>query len=125
MDLYKQNFRIYSEKPIIFHSVFEHNANLIPWRESGAHIVMIPMSETGDFNYEYLQQKLNDFKDRNTIKIGTFIAGTNIAGTVFDVDRIAVMCHKAGFLAFFDYAATAPYQDINMNGITNHGFRKD
>ena len=29
------------------------------------------------------------------------------------------MCHKAGFLAVFDYAAASPYVDINMNGVSN------
>ena len=46
------------------------------------------------------------------------MSGSNVTGTLFDVDRIAVMCHKAGFLACFDYAATCPYIDINMNGPT-------
>ena len=56
------------------------------------------------------------------MKVGSFIAGSNITGTIFDVDRIAVMCHKSGFLACFDYAATCPYVDINMNGASQHGY---
>jgi len=35
------------------------------------------------------------------------------------VDRIAIMCHKAGFLAIFDYAAACPYVPMNMNGYTD------
>jgi selenocysteine lyase/cysteine desulfurase len=55
----------------------------------------------------------------NTLKIGAFSAGSNITGILFDVDRLAVMCHKANFLACFDYAAAGPYIDINMAGATN------
>ena len=55
----------------------------------------------------------------NSIKVGSFIAASNATGTIFDTDRIAVMCHKAGFLAVFDYAAASPYVDINMNGVSN------
>lgn len=79
------------------------------------------MTETGDFDYVFLQEKLAQYKNRNSLKVGSFIAGSNITGTMFDVDRLAVMCHKSGFLACFDYAATCPYNDINMNGVTYHG----
>jgi selenocysteine lyase/cysteine desulfurase len=34
------------------------------------------------------------------------------------VDRIAVLCHKWGTIAVFDYAAVAPYVPINVGGIT-------
>lgn len=100
---------MYTEKPVVFLSVYEHNANLIPWRETGATIVLIPMTAEGDFDYEFLQIKLTQYRELNTLKIGAFSAGSNITGTLFDVDRISVMLHKAGFLACFDYAATCPY----------------
>ena len=122
LEQYKNNYKIHSHKPIVILSVFEHNANLIPWRETGAEIILVPMTDRGDFDYEFLQRALHQHKATNALKVGSFSAGSNITGTVFDVDRIAVMCHKAGFLACFDYAATCPYQDINMNGITKHGF---
>ena len=80
------------------------------------------MTDAGDFDYEYLQQKLTLYRNHNSLKVGSFIAGSNITGTIFDVDRIAVMCHKFGFLACFDYAATCPYVDINMNGATVQGY---
>ena len=35
---------MFTDKPVVFLSVFEHNANLIPWRETGATIVLIPMT---------------------------------------------------------------------------------
>jgi len=52
------------------------------------------------------------------LKIGAFSAGSNITGTLFDVDRISVICHRHDTLAVFDFAAVAPYVDINMNGLT-------
>ncbi len=52
------------------------------------------------------------------MKIGAFSAGSNITGTLFDVDRISVICHQNDALAVFDYAAVAPYVHINMNGLT-------
>jgi selenocysteine lyase/cysteine desulfurase len=42
--------------------VFEHNSNLLPWRESGAKIEMIPLTDDGDFDYAYLQSKLKEYR---------------------------------------------------------------
>ena len=82
------------------------------------------MTDDGDFDYLFLENNLRKYKNYNTLKIGAFQAGSNITGTIFDVDRIAIMCHKAGALAVFDYAATSPYVDINVTGITDDCFPK-
>ena len=111
---------VYTQNPVVLISIFEHNANLIPWRETGAEVIIIPMSDNGDLDYDYLQNQLDYYKDWNSLKVSSFASGSNVTGSLFDMDRIAVMCHKAGFLACFDCAATCPYQDINMNGITKH-----
>jgi len=66
---------------------------MLPWRETGVQIEMIPMTEEGDLDYDYLESKLKYYKNQNRKKIGTFSAGSNITGLLFDVDRIAVMCH--------------------------------
>ena len=116
-----QKYNAYTHKPIVFLSVFEHNANVIPWRETGCDIVYIPMTAEGDMDYKALGQKLIQYQDYNALKICSLSAGSNLTGALFDVDRIAVMCHKAKFLACFDYAAVCPYVEINVSGITDHG----
>lgn len=109
LDKYKHNFNLYTEKPIVLLTIFEHNANLIPWRESGANVIIIPMTKNGDLDYDYLSQQLNIYKNWNSLKVGAFVSGSNVTGNLFNTDYIAAMCHKAGFLACFDYAATCPY----------------
>ena len=54
------------------------------------------------------------------MKIGSFSAGSNITGTLVDTDRCAILCHENNTLAFFDYAAVAPYIEINANGPSSH-----
>jgi selenocysteine lyase/cysteine desulfurase len=49
--------------PVVFTSVFEHNSNLLPWKESGVQIEMIPMTDDGDLDYLYLEEKLKSYKD--------------------------------------------------------------
>ena len=65
---------------MVFLSIFEHNSNLIPWRETGAIIELIDIKEDGDFNYELLEDKLQKYKDYNSLKVGAFSACSNITG---------------------------------------------
>ena len=52
------------------------------------------------------------------MKVAAISAGNNITGSLVDVDRLAVLCHKYGTLACFDYAAVVPYVPVNMQGVT-------
>ena len=72
--------------------MFEHNANLLPWREVGARIVTVKIAQNGDFDYDHLKALLQEHKDYK-LKIGAFSAGSNVTGTYFDVDRISILCH--------------------------------
>ena len=47
--------------------------------------------------------------------MGAFSAVSNVTGIIADVDNIAIMLHKYGALAFFDYASGAPYVKMDMN----------
>jgi hypothetical protein len=46
-----KNTKLFTELPVVFVSVFEHNSNLLPWRETGAVIETIPLTDDGDFDY--------------------------------------------------------------------------
>lgn len=83
----------YTEMPVVFLSLYEHNSNLLPWRETGARIELIPVTSSGELDYEFLEQKLKLYKNQNCLKIGTFCAGSNITGTLVDADRLAILCH--------------------------------
>jgi selenocysteine lyase/cysteine desulfurase len=101
-------------------SLYEHNSNLLPWRETGARIEVIPITESGDFDYEALDSKLGEHSHEKCLKVGAFSAGSNLTGTLFDTDRISIICHQHSCLAVFDYAAVAPYVEINMNASSKH-----
>ena len=60
------------------------------------------------------------YKDYKSLKVATISSGSNVTGTLVDVDRVAILCHTYGTLACFDYAATIPYIGVNMNGPTPH-----
>jgi selenocysteine lyase/cysteine desulfurase len=47
----------------VFLSVFEHNSNLLPWRETGADIEIVPLTDDGDFDYDWLNERMKIYKD--------------------------------------------------------------
>ena len=47
--------------------------------------------------------------------MSSFSAGSNITGIKTEVYDIARICHEHNSLVFFDFAAIAPYVEINMN----------
>jgi selenocysteine lyase/cysteine desulfurase/tRNA(Ile)-lysidine synthase TilS/MesJ len=111
-----------NDRPVIFIGPYEHHSNLIPWRESGCEIVMIPECPvTRNIQYAALERSLQEYAPRNVLKIGTFAAASNVTGLVCDVNHIAALLHRYGALAVFDYATAAPYvSHMDMNPISPH-----
>lgn len=104
---------------MIFMSIYEHNSNVLPWRETGALIELIPLDNQGAFDFVAFEALLLKYRGYNSLKVATISAGSNVTGTLVDVDRVAVLCHKYSTLATFDYAAVIPYVSVNMNGVTS------
>ena len=112
----KHSVEQFDQRPVIFVGPYEHHSNLLPWRESGCQIVMVPeCPRTFTVNVEALEQLLNKPEYHGRLKMGTFSAASNITGKVTNVDAIAAVLHRHGALAFFDYATGASYVNMNMN----------
>ncbi|MBA2768057.1 MAG: aminotransferase class V-fold PLP-dependent enzyme [Sporichthyaceae bacterium] len=102
------------ERPVVFIGPFEHHSNELPWRESICDVVTIPEDRDGHIDVSVLAQKLVEHADR-PLRIGSFSAASNVTGIVSDTHRIADLLHRHGALSFWDFAAAAPYVDIEMN----------
>ena len=48
------------------------------------------------------------------LKIGSFSAASNVTGIISDTRAISILLHRHGALSFWDFAAAAPYVDIEM-----------
>ena len=101
------------QRPVVFIGPFEHHSNELPWRESIADVVVIPESPDGHVDADRLADELHRFADRPLL-IGSFSAASNVTGILSDTDAITRLLHAHGALAFWDYAAGAPYVDIDM-----------
>lgn len=101
---------------MVFIGPYEHHSNLVPWRETGCEIVMVPECSDGvDIDFDALDRLLSKQEYKARLKMGTFSAASNVTGKISDVDRIAATLHKHGALAFFDYATGASYMKMDMN----------
>jgi len=102
------------ERPVVFIGPYEHHSNELPWRESIADVVTIPEDADGHIDLARLEEELQRHADRE-LKIGSFSAASNVTGILSDVQAISILLHRHGALSFWDFAAAAPYVDIDMN----------
>ncbi|MBF4694695.1 aminotransferase class V-fold PLP-dependent enzyme [Fusibacter ferrireducens] len=103
-----------AQRPVVFISSYEHHSNELMWRESIAEVVVIGLDKNGCFNLEELKSKTASPKYKGRLKIGSFSAASNVTGMVTPTFEIAKIMHKNDGYAFFDFAASGPYVDIDM-----------
>jgi len=103
-----------AERPVVFVGPYEHHSNELPWRESIADVVAIPLDDRGAIDRGALAEALQRYRDR-PLRIGSFSAASNVTGIRSDVVGITRQLKAAGALAFWDYAAAGPYLGIDLN----------
>ncbi len=113
-----------ADRPVVFIGPFEHHSNELPWRESIADVVTIDEDHDGHIDLEHLERELIRFADRK-LKIGSFSAASNVTGIISDTRAIAELLHRHGALSFWDFAAAAPYVEIEMTPDGNEAYAKD
>jgi selenocysteine lyase/cysteine desulfurase len=102
-----------NQRPVVFLGPFEHHSNELSWRESIADVVTIHESADGHVDLAHLTEQLVAHADR-PMKIGSFSAASNVTGIITDSRSVSAVLHEHGALAFWDFAASAPYVDIDM-----------
>ncbi|WP_193164449.1 aminotransferase class V-fold PLP-dependent enzyme [Microbulbifer hainanensis] len=103
------------QRPVVFIGPYEHHSNDLPWRESIADVVTIPQNAEGGVDLQALEEALDLYSAR-PLKIGSFSAASNVTGIRTDVDAVTRLLRSRGALSFWDYAAAAPYVDIDVQG---------
>lgn len=100
-------------RAVVFLGPYEHHSNDLPWRESGALVVRIPLDDNGDICQATLEAELVKHADI-PLRIGAFSAASNVTGVRSDMRALAGMLHRHGAYCFVDFAAAAPYVDMTI-----------
>jgi selenocysteine lyase/cysteine desulfurase len=103
-----------NERPVVFLTHMEHHSNQISWYESIADIVVLKPDSDLLVDPQELQLQLQKFKNRS-LKIGSFTACSNVTGIITPYYELAKIMHENGGVCFIDFAASAPYVQINMH----------
>lgn len=102
------------DRPVVFLTHMEHHSNHTSWFETIADVVMIEPDKELRVDLDDLRAKLEQYKDRK-FKIGSFTACSNVTGVNTPYYKMAKLMHKYGGIVLIDFAASAPYMDINMH----------
>ncbi len=103
-----------NEKPVVFVTHMEHHSNQTTWNACEVTVQMIKPNAEGLPDLNHLRSLLEQFADR-PLKIGAFTACSNVTGIQTPYHQMAEIMHEHGGLCFVDFAASAPYVDINMH----------
>ncbi len=112
-DRFKNYLR--SRQPVVFVGPYEHHSNEISWRENLATVVSVRLDNEGGIDLGHLEALLQDPAYQGRQRIGSFSAASNVTGIISPVHEIAALLHRYDAIACFDYAASAPYVQIDMN----------
>ncbi len=102
------------ERPVVFITHMEHHSNHTSWLETIADVVYLEPNENGLVDPLFLENQLIYYKNRR-MKIGSFTACSNVTGIHTPYRQLARMMHQHGGFCFIDFAASAPYEPINMH----------
>ncbi len=102
------------DRPVVFITHMEHHSNHTSWFETVADVVMIEPDRNLRVDLEDLRRNLERYQDRK-FKIGSFTACSNVTGVKTPYHQMAKLMHEYGGLAFIDFAASAPYMDMDMH----------
>ncbi len=102
-------------QPVVFVGPFEHHSNEVSWREGLATVVEVRLDADGGIDLAHLEELLHLPQYQTRVRIGSFSAASNVTGMRTPVHAIARLLHRHGAIACFDYAASAPYEPIDMN----------
>ena len=102
------------ERPVVFLTHMEHHSNHTSWYETMTDVVQVPPGDNLLIDLNKLREELERYKNRK-LKIGSFTACSNVTGIETPYHQMAKVMHEYGGLCFVDFAASAPYVDINMH----------
>ena len=113
-NIYNVKLQFDDDRPVVFITHMEHHSNQVPWYETIADVVILTADENNLVDPQILSTELRKYSDRS-LKIGSFTACSNVTGIITPYHELAKIMHQHGGFCFVDFAASAPYVEINMH----------
>jgi len=104
-------------RPLVIITHLEHHSNQTSWHACHVDLEIIRRAPTGLPDLNHLEEILQNNQHR-PLTIGSFSACSNVTGIKTPIHQMAALMHKYGGLCFADYAASAPYVDIDMHPVS-------
>ncbi len=104
----------YDKRPVVFITHTEHHSNHTSWFETLAEIVVLEPAQDLTVDPDTLRKEIVKYKDRPLL-IGSFSACSNVTGYYPPYSELARIMHENNGYCFIDFAASAPYVDIDMH----------
>ncbi|RDX35419.1 aminotransferase class V-fold PLP-dependent enzyme [Kangiella sp. HD9-110m-PIT-SAG06] len=102
------------EKPLVLVTHMEHHSNQTTWHECEVTLEIVRSGNDGRPDLSHMRELLEQYKDR-PVKIGSFTACSNVTGITTPYHEMAEIMHQYDGLCFVDFAASAPYVNIDMH----------
>ena len=102
------------ERPVVFLTHMEHHSNQTTWLETIADVVLLKPTDDLFVDAGQLRKELEKYSDRK-LKIGSFTACSNVTGIGTPYYELAEIMHEYGGYCFVDFAASAPYVQMDMH----------
>jgi len=102
------------KRPVVFLTHTEHHSNHTSWFETLADVVVLEPSADLTVNPDTLRKEIIKYKDRPLL-IGSFSSCSNVTGYFPPYYELAKIMHENNGYCFVDFAASAPYVDIDMH----------
>jgi len=101
-------------RPVVFITHMEHHSNQTSWLETISDVEVISPDKNGLIDLNNLDELLSKYRERK-FKIGSFTACSNVTGIQTPYHKMAKLMHQNGGICFVDFAASAPYVQIDMH----------
>ena len=103
-----------NKRPVVFITHIEHHSNHTSWLETIADVVVLEPHRDLKVNPDSLREEIKKYRNRPLL-LGSFSACSNVTGYIPPFHELAGIMHENNGFCFVDFAASAPYVDINMH----------
>lgn len=104
-----------SERPVVLITHLEHHSNQTSWEESSCDVRIVQAGDDGLPDLDHLDFLCRSNANEGRKVYGSFTACSNVTGVCTDIYEMARIVHRSGGKVFVDFAASAPYVEIDMH----------